>query len=725
MKINKLRTGFVVIGMLLTIFSGSLRADEGMWLISLISKNIEEMQRLGLKLTAEDIYSINQSSLKDAVVQLDDGGCSAEIISPMGLVLTNHHCAVADIQHHSSAEKNLLRHGFWASNYEEELHVPGKTALILLRVEDVTERVKSMVTDDDYGYLEQVANAMAAISSQVAESEKGTHVKVVQMFNYNQFFLFVYHRFTDVRLVGAPPSSIGNFGGDVDNWRWPRHTGDFALFRIYASPDGSPADYSKNNKPYQPKHHFTISLEGLNEGDFTMVIGFPGTTHRYSSSFHAAHERDVVAPWVDNVWGEFIGTIKNAMQTNESIKVGYTDTHDMLVNFWQKDTYQAKSMFRFNVVEHLRQREDSLKAWAASDSMARFIYTKSLFPIESYFRYVQNNQYEQQLRSINALIYWPTQVGDKIYESSDFIMTLINESNSKRKIRKEAKKFSKSVPTLFQNYFPTVDERLYSLALNSFISSLPDDDEDPLFTEIRMHEYPQIIVPILVNHFYQNSYFTSQNNLMNFLKKPVIDSLGSDPLFMLHLKYEYYNEKLQGNISPFKSRYDLAMHDFTKGILEMENDKLHYPDANSTMRLSYGKVIGYSPNDAIHYKPFTYLGGVIEKEDPNVAVFEVPTKLKNLWMENDFGPYANSDGMPVCFITDNDITNGNSGSPVLNANGHLVGVAFDGNYEAMACDFVFEPSIQRTIVADIRYVLFVIDKFAGAKHLIREMTIIK
>jgi hypothetical protein len=703
-----------------------LKADEGMWLISLISKNMEQMQHLGLKLNAEDIYSINNGSLKDAVVLLDDGGCTAEIISPNGLVLTNHHCAVGDIQFHSKPENNLLRDGFWAANYDEELHIPGKTALILKRVEDVTQRVIEMISSEgvEVDFLEQVDIAIQKITEEVEHSEKGMHANVIQMFNHNQFYLFVYHRFTDIRLVGAPPSSIGNFGGDVDNWRWPRHTGDFALFRIYTSPDGEPAEYSKRNKPYKPKHHFPISLQGLNDGDFTMVIGYPGTTHRHASSFHAAHERDIVAPWVDSVWGGFIEVIKNAMQEDEGQRVHYTDTHDMLVNFWQKDTYQAKSMFRFNVVERLKQREDSLLTWGLIDSINRMANAEALKSLDEYFSHIQYNRYEELLRSINALLYWPSQVGNIINESSDLILTLLEEKVSKRQVRREAKKLAKRKTSLFENFYPQVDQRIYSIAFASFIQNLSDEEFDPLFTEIRQHEYAELLIPILIENFYNNSYFTSPEKFDVFLKKSNLDSLINDPLFMMHIRLEFFLDWVHDSLTHHKNIYQLALRDISRGLLDMNQSKLHYPDANSTMRLSYGKVLGYSPYDGIHYRPFTYLDGVMEKDDSSVEVFEVPIKLKELWEKKDFGPYTDEKGMPVCFLTDNDITNGNSGSPVLNANGHLVGVAFDGNYEAMACDFIYEPSMQRTIITDIRYVLFIIDKFAGAQHLIEELTIL-
>jgi hypothetical protein len=721
-KFSKLLIALIVI---LNIIPQSLLADEGMWLISLIHKNIAQMQKMGLTLTADDIYSINQSSLKDAVVQLDDGGCSAELISPLGLVLTNHHCAIGDIQYHSTSERNLIKDGFWAADFKEELHVPGKTALILKRVEDVTQRVLSSVDWNNADFFENTAIVMDEIARDIEKRERGTHALVVPMYNHNQFFLFVYNRFTDVRLVGAPPSSIGNFGGDVDNWRWPRHTGDFSLYRIYTAPDGSPANYNKRNKPYKPKFHFSVSLEGVNEGDFAMVLGYPGTTYRHSSSFHASHERDIVAPWVDNVWGEFIGSIKNAMQDDPELKVQYTDTHDMLVNFWQKDTYQAQSMNRFNVVNRMTSRENELKEWVNESPDVRMQHIDALENMKSYYDLIGKNKFDELFRSLSALVSWPVGVGDKVYELYPLFELMYAEKPSKRKIKGESRKLQKRLSEIFKNYNSVIDQQLYSSALVSLVKNLPSEVNDPILLELSNQEYVEFFIPLIIEQFYANSFLTSQKRFESFLKNPSIDSLSNDPLFMLHISYESLIAEVQDTINPQRVKLRFASRDFAKGLIEMNENSLHYPDANSTMRLSYGRVSGYYPRDGVYHKFSTYLDGKIEKENPSVDIFMIPPKIKSLWKSKDYGRYADERGLPICFLTDNDITNGNSGSPVLNAKGHLIGVAFDGNYEAMACDFMYEYNMQRTIVTDIRYVLFVIDKFAGAKRLINEMTIIE
>lgn len=723
MKISKIFRPIAILVFVNTLIFSSLvsMADEGMWLISLIKQNMAEMQRIGLKLSAEDIYNINGNSLKDAVVQLDDGGCSAELISPNGLVLTNHHCAVSDIQYHSTVAHNLLHDGFWASNHSEELPIPGKTALILIRVEDVTERVLTEVQPNDENYFILTAKAAERIKGEVEQLYKGTFAKVVPMYNHNQFYLFVYHRYTDVRLVGAPPASIGNFGGDVDNWHWPRHTGDFALLRIYTAPNGMPADYNKRNIPLAAKHFFTLSLDGVNDGDFTMVIGYPGTTYRHSTSFQALNERDEVAPWVDEVWSDFIGSLKEAMRADVEAKVVLTDKHDMLVNFWQKDTYQAQSMHRFDVVSRLEERERALLAWAKGNSDTTD-YAKALGEISSFYTMIQQKNFEPITRSISSLISWPVEVGEIVYEMFDLIIELISEKPSKRLIRKEVKRLRKEVPNIFKSYNVEVDKQLYSAALISLIKHLPDDVDDSILSELMKTEYPELYIPIAVNFFFDKSIFTSPQKFQKFLDNPVADSLYSDPLFMLHLSYEAQISSIYSEFEKMSKSLKWAMRDFTKGLLEMQGDSLHYPDANSTMRLSYGKVAGYTPRDGVYFKPVSYLKGKFEKENPEEDVFVISPKERELWQKGNFEPYSNDQGVPICFLTDNDITNGNSGSPVLNAKGHLVGLAFDGNHEAMACDFVFEPDMQRTIVTDIKYVLFIIDRFAGAQWLIDEMT---
>ncbi len=725
-KIRIKRFAFLFFALFLS--TTSVVADEGMWLISLISNNINKMNELGFKLTAEDIYSINHSSIKDAAVQLDDGSCSAEIISPKGLVLTNHHCAVSDVQNLSSIENNYLRDGFWAKMQTDELPVPGKTALILLKAEDVTERIFAQVGayQNSADFFNRIEITTKQLKLETEMANKNIYARVVPMFNYNSFYLFVYNRYTDVRLVGVPPATIGNFGGDLDNWHWPRHTGDFTLYRIYTNAEGSPADYNSKNIPLKPKHHYPVSLKGIAEGDFAMVVGYPGQTFRYSSSEQAQQSRDLVAPWVDKYWGEYIQTIKEGMKSDPLAKIQYTNSHDGLVNIWQKEVWQAQSMKTFNVVEYLKGREDSLVAWAMADSVNRATYINGLPTIRQYYKKAQENNWDQLLRTITSLTNWPIEVNRYFYEVFDLFTLISTENPSKRKIKREAKRLAKNVDEIYKNYHADIDMRLYATALKSLIRYIPKDINDPILQSILKIENQEQVIPLLTKHFYEKSFFTSPQALKQFLKKPTLESLSNDPLFMLNISYELIHKQFLDSLSQIGPDYKYAMHTFTKGLLQMNSEKLNYPDANSTLRVSYGTVMGYKPSDAVSYRPFTYIDGIIEKNSTHEEVYAIPEKIRVLWNDRNYGEYADSTGsIPVSFITNNDITNGNSGSPVLNANGHLVGVAFDGNYEAMACDFAYDPSMQRTIICDIRYVLFVIDKCAEAKHLINEMTIVR
>lgn len=695
-------------------------ADEGMWLINLITQNMAQMEARGIKLTAEDIYSINHSSLKDAVVQLDDGSCSAELISAKGLLLTNHHCGIEAIQLHSTPEHNLLKDGFFAKNLQEELRIPGKTAMLLVSVEDVTAKIlkdlnEKLASPEYFNSIYAKMDSLARVSTQ-----NGKYYAVVKpMFSHNNFYLFLYERFLDVRLVAAPPTSIGNYGGDADNWRWPRHTGDFSMFRIYTGPDGKPAEFSAKNIPYAPKRFLNISLNGVKEGDFTMIIGYPGTTYRYASPYEAKQARDVLAPWKDKVWGEFIRTIKEAQAKDIKIKVDYTDKHDMLVNFWQKDTWQAESMFRFGVVERLQSREDSLKSWVSRMPSTRTKYLSSIPMLSDYYKVYRENKWEEVNGSLSALLEYPVDVSKNINACDELFSAMLSGKN----VKKTARIIRKRIPKIFENYHANPDVWLYSIALNSLLESTSDCPNIPMIQAIKGQPRINQMMPLYAQSFYQRSYFTSPENLKKLLKTPVVDSIVKDPVFMLYQSCNLLYDSLSKIIRPRRSDYERAMQSYTKGLLEMESNQLHYSDANSTMRLTYGKVIGYKPTDGIIFHPFTTLDGIIEKENPDVDIFNVSPKLKQLWLTKDYGRYGVNGTVPVCFLTDNDITGGNSGSPTLDANGNLIGIAFDGNYEAMSCDYAFEPDIQRTIVVDIRYVLFVVDKFAGAKNLIDEMKI--
>ncbi|QKG79725.1 S46 family peptidase [Tenuifilum thalassicum] len=718
----------VFIGFLILLSYSAIRADEGMWMLNKISQNIPAMKALGFKLTAEDIYSINHSCLKDAIVQFDDGTCSAELVSANGLFFTNHHCGLDAVQELSSVSNNLLENGYWASNYEQELPVHGKTALILQDISNVTveilDGISNSLSNEDY--FRAIEQKMQYLEDSITLAT-GYYTIIRPFYNYNEFYMFRYKRYRDVRLVGVPPSSIGNFGGDIDNWHWPRHTGDFCVFRIYTSPDGSPADYSPKNIPLKPKRFLKISLQGVNEGDFAMIIGFPGRTHRYATSFEALYNREVVANFKRNVWGEMIRAIKKAQETDPAIKVDYTDKHDYLVNFYQKDVWQAESMYNYNVVERLAAREDSLKAWANRNPFLFSRYVTSLPVIKNYFETATKNRWEETEGALSALSY-PVDIHNVINACNNFISVIFEQgkpysrlSFKKDYIRIEAKKIEKHLPDIFEGYHIYPDAQLYSIAFGTLINSIGDVSNIKLLSSIKKIDNINVSYPYYVRAFYEKSYFSSPDNLKRLIKRPYRDSLINDPFLLLYHSYSMLWDSIYSSRYKVEQDYKRAMQLFTRGVMEMKKGKLLYPDANSTPRLTYGKVKGYKPADGLYYKPFTTLDGVMEKESKTEDIFKVPSKLKQLWERKDYGRYGKDGVMPVCFLTDNDITGGNSGSAVLDANGNLIGIAFDGNAEAMACDFMYEPETQRTIVVDIRYVLFIIDKFGECQHIMNEL----
>ncbi len=709
---------------LLLIHVGT-RADEGMWLVSLIGKNMHEMQRLGLKLTANDIYSINQSCIKDAIVKLSDAGCSASLISGNGLTITNYHCAIGNIQSHSTVAKNYLRDGFWAQDYKEELPIPNKTATILHWGEEVTPDLVRLIEEQPHEHFyEKEEGAIEQFLANNKPKSKDIEYRVVPMFEGNQYMLFAYTVYEDVRLVGSPPSSIGEFGGDVDNWTWPRHTGDFALFRIYTAPNGKPAKFHKRNKPLQPKHFLSISLQGVQEGDFTMVLGYPGTTHRFATSYEAYYEQNMVAPWVDAVWGAFILALKGDMEKDEQVKIDYTDTYSTLVNFWQKDTYQAESMRKDSVFSQLIKRDAKLIKWARDDLDQRAQFIDAYKYMEDFYIYLSDNQEEEQMRSIVAILMNPVEVGNQIIETYNLINELFNPNSSARKVKKEAKKVREKLPQLFENYHAQTDALLFGIAFQYAAQYVSQTDSLPLLDGLKQHYDIPTLGLLLGMMLHSNSIFTDYERMDEFLLKPTTDSLLNDGLLALYIEFSTAYEKEMNSYLEKRTSYDEMSRIIVQGQLSMDTTKLWYPDANTTMRLTYGKVLGYKPADGRIKHPNTYLDGVMQKNAVKEEdQFVISPKLKELFDAKDYGAYADSVGLPVCFITDNDITNGNSGSPVLNAHGQLVGLAFDGNREAMACDFMYNPQLQRTICVDIRYVLFVIDKFAGAQHILDELSI--
>lgn len=714
------------IGLILAAFillQVNVKADEGMWLLPLIEKlNMDEMRSMGLELSADQIYDINNSSLKDAIVALDRGSCTAELISSNGLILTNHHCGYDEIQSHSSVEHNYLEDGFWASKYKEELPNPGKTATFLIRMEDVTEKVLAGLTDD-MSEEERDAKIEEITSGIENEATKDNEYEatVRSFFGGNDFYLVITETFKDVRLVGAPPSSIGKFGADTDNWMWPRHTGDFALFRIYSGPDGKPAEYSEDNIPYTPRHVLPISLEGVKEGDFTMVLGYPGSTDRYITSWEVRELLDVEHPNRIKIRGIKQDLWMEDMRDSEEIKIKYASKYSRSSNYWKYSIGQSKGLKRLNVYGKKKELEDQFIEWVDQDQQRAEKYGEALELIEKAVtgrkEYVSASQY-----LIESFYFGIEPIGLAL-SSQKLYMAINADSPNQEMINETIIELKKESEEFFKDYNQPTAKKVTLAMLKLYYMDVPSEFHLEVHNTI-MNKYKGNFEKY-VDKLFNKSIFVDQEKFNEFLENPKFRSLQKDMFMELTIDFSNKYQEINSMSSKYDKFYEKGTRLFIEGLRKMKEDKTFYPDANSTMRLTYGIVDDYYPMDAVHYDYYTTLQGVMEKEDPGNWEFVVPEKLKELYKNKDFGRYGKEDYMPLCFISNNDITGGNSGSPVLNSKGELIGVAFDGNWEAMSGDVVFEPELQRCINVDIRYVLFIIDKFAGATNLIDEMEIIE
>ena len=715
----KIRT--LVIAMALTVLLPSVaRADEGMWLLSLIGKNYDDMRRTGFQLTPEDIYSVNQSCLKDAIVGLGNAGspfwhfCTGEIISSKGLVSTNHHCGYGYLQSHSTVEHDYLRDGFWAYTMEQELPNPGLTASILVRMEDVTAKVKENLSDDmSESDRETAIRKVCREIEQEAVIGTEYNAQVKPMFNGNQFFLFVHIIYRDVRLVGAPPSSMGKFGGDTDNWSWPRHTCDFSMFRIYTAPDGSPADYSKDNVPLTPKHHLPVSAGEINDGDFAMVMGFPGTTDHFLTSYGLEETMDIVNKLRHELRTVKINILREEMAADQATRIKYASKYASCSNYWKYSDEQNKALKNLNTMGVKKEVEKEYSDWARFQRSPK--YSNALGLIKE--------GYAARRSVREATMY----LNEGLISGSEALSLAIRID----RMMEGNPEFDLSASEgMFNNFFKDYDERVdkrVAAAMFGYVFAHMNPDMCPNFLKVANKKYKGNWTKY-VDDLYKASIFANQENLGKYMLKPNAKQLEKDPMLLAGREI-MDAAKQMGEAVPQQSRDNLkrGIRDFTDGVLQInEGRKLMSPDANSTIRLTYGNVMSYDPKDGVSYHYYTTMKGVIEKEDPNNSEFNVPERLKELYAQKEFGRYANRRGeMPTCFITNNDITGGNSGSPVINGKGVLIGLAFDGNSEAMSGDIDFEENLQRCICLDSRYMLWVIDVYAGAKNLIEEMDIVR
>lgn len=699
-----------------------IKADEGMWLPMLIKRlNQRDLQKMGLQLTPEEIYSVNNASLKDAIVSMG-GFCTGEIISANGLMLTNHHCGYDAIRTNSTVEDDILTNGFWASSYEEERMNEGLFVSFLVRMEDVTEEVLAALEgiESEKDRNAKFAEIAQSISARAAE---GTHyeAEVKSFYAGNEFYMFVYEVFRDVRLVGTPPESVGKYGGDTDNWMWPRHTGDFSLFRVYTGPDGKPAEYDEANIPLKPKHHLPVSLKGVEEGDFAMTFGYPGSTDRYLSSFGIAQALDKKNPTIVEIRDKKLEVLRKDMKESDETRLKYASKFAQIANYWKYFIGQSEQLKELNVQATKEQLEADFQKWADANPERKAKYGEAIPMIRKGTELKDNTVIggtyvlEGGLLGADIILF--------TYRMSRQLEVYMQmEAGGEKESMKDNLKIATA--TFFEEVNIPTDKRLFAVTQELYSKNVPADQQPAYMTSAaskyagKWDKYADKV--------YSKSIFADKVELTKFIENPSEKKFEKDPLREIASDlFAVYQGQAAANA---EANAMLAKGNrlFQAGLQEMKPDKEFYPDANSTLRVSFGNVGSYQPKDGVTYDYYTTIEGILQKEDPTNDEFIVPAKLTELYEAKNYGQYADEDGnLRVNFISSNDITGGNSGSPVINGNGELIGLAFDGNWEAMSGDIHFEPSVQRTISVDIRYVLWVIDKVAGAKNLIDEMTLVK
>jgi len=696
------KLGFLLVAAIL-LGSAPLKADEGMWLLPLLEKlNIKKMQEMGCKLSAEDIYSINNSSLKDAIVHFG-GGCTAEIVSDKGLLFTNHHCGYGSIQALSTVEHDYLKDGYWAMNLKEELPAKGLSVTFVDKFVDVTERLNKAVAKakNEEDYKKRWNKEVEKIKEEAVKADPTLQARVTSFYNDNMYLLITTRTFKDIRFVGAPPSSIGKFGADTDNWMWPRHTGDFSVFRIYADKNNNPAEYSEENVPYTPKQSLKISLKGVKENDFAMIIGFPGRTTRFMSSEEALETQKINNAISIYVRGKKQDIWMNDMLADPKVRIQYSSKYAGSSNGWKKWMGMNETFDKLNIVERRAAEEKAFNEWVAADPKR----------VEKYGTAVETINNTIKERAEYAYVY------RYLSETLSAIELIKAPQRAQRGGTRQA---------FYKDYSASTDRKLAKRMIAIYKEKVDAKYHPAFFAEIDNKFGGSI--DAFVDNLFDTSVYTSEEKYKEANKAAVVagKDLSSDPVEALRKDLHKVSGMIMPKLLESSAKINAAKKAYVAGTLEMMGDNASYPDANSTMRLTYSKVLPYSPKDAVIYDYITTLDGVMEKEDPNNWEFVVPARLKELWKAKDFGEYALENGkMPVAFLCNGDITGGNSGSPVLNDKGELLGLAFDGNWEAMSGDVIFEPSLQRCINVDIRYVLFIIDKFGGAGYLLDEMNIVR
>lgn len=712
---------------LLTTFTLAGHADEGMWMLTDLKKqNAAVMYDMGLDISIDDVYSPDNISLKDAVVHFG-GGCTGEVISAEGLVLTNHHCGYGYIQQHSSVEHDYLTDGFWAMTREQELPCEGLTITFIDKILDVTNYVKEQLKKDEDperlnylspSYLSKVAARFA--KKEKIKTDEFTVLELKPFYGANKYYLFVKTVYKDIRMVGAPPSSIGKFGADTDNWMWPRHCGDFSIFRIYADKDGKPANYSATNTPLKVKKHIAINLKGVKEGDFTFVMGFPGRNWRYMISDEVEERMQTTNFMRDTIRGVRLRVLGEEMAKDAKTRIQYAAKYASSANYWKNAIGMNEGLVKLKVLDKKKEQQEHLLEYGRETGNNS--YKEAFDAIRSIVAKRRNAVYHQQT------IYEALMLGTEFYKvpDTDALRNAL-EANDKKAIKEETEKLKEAYKKFYnKDYNPEVDRKVSKQLIALYAKLIPAEQRINIFKQINENFGGN--TDAFVDACFDKSVFRSQAALDAFLQNPDIKTLREDLMVQYSKSVKDGYNATSNAMKAETDAYNLAHKTWVAGMLELKakNGTPVYPDANSTLRLTYGKIGSYEPADGMEYLYYTTLKGVMEKEDPNNPEFVVPAKLKELYEKKEFGPYAMPDGrMPICFATGTDNTGGNSGSPVFNSKGELIGTGFDRNYEGLTGDIAYNPQLQRAACVDIRYTLFIIDKFAGAGHLIDEMTIIK
>lgn len=697
------------------------KADEGMWLPMLIGKNYQEMVKMGLTLSKDDLYNINNSSLKDAIVQFG-GGCTGEIISQNGLLITNHHCGYGAIASLSSVKDNYLDDGFWAYSYKEELPAKGITALFLQRMDDVTAEVnKAVGRSKGDKYDKKYEKAVDKIKERIKAENEHYEVQVKSYFEGNQFIALVYKRYTDVRLVGTPPKSLGKYGGDTDNWMWPRHTADFSIFRVYAGKNNEPAEHSDENVPYKPKKFLPISIKGVEEGDFAMIFGYPGRTNRYDVSYSLDIAINETNPSIVKPRGKRLEIMRKNMKKDKAVYLKLTSYYAGISNYWKYFIGQTEQLKRLKVVAQKQEQEKAFTAWARKSAPEYKNVMREFETIHNAYRpYAKHRMYYSQAFK-GSLV---SALGTQFY---DLYLELNEKKPDQEKIDKEVKGIKSYRSSIMKRFDLETEHEIFAEMAKMFYEDIPKNQHPEVYQSIIFKEYGNKNIDKTFSDYadyvFENTFLLDTTKFNAFLDNPNLDEMLADPALRYALSFaRNYEEVYKPKIDEYNDEKEVLKKKYIKGLMEMKKGELFYPDANSTMRITYGKVLSYNPQDAVHYDYYTTLDGFVAKYKPGDDEFDAPEELLDLHKEKDYGKYADKNGkLRTCFITTNDITGGNSGSPIINGNGEWVGIAFDGNWEAMSGDIAFDKTYKRTICTDARFIFWIIEKMGKAHNLIEEV----